>query len=221
VISSLQWTADSKTLIGNFTEHPLVNGYYEWTGEMVRSWDAETGEPIQTFSIPTHQSIAVELAPSEILLGFGVAHGEGYVLIWNEEIDDTYAIPIMPDGQENSFEMTQESIFDFRLSPDERLLATSYRDRVVIWNFTTGVPLYTIQDTVDGICHVDWLLNTQTLVTLCEGGFSHFGMYLLQQRRDESVIRPYHSSKPYVPRSEAMDWHAGHVPSGRMMAYPP
>jgi WD40 repeat protein len=136
---------------------------------MVRSWDAATSEPIHTFSSPSHQPIGVELAPNETLLGFGVAHGEGYVLVWNEETDETYTKPILSGGQENSFEMNQESIYDFRLSPDERMLATAYRDRIVIWNFATGEPLSTIQDTLDGICNVDWLLNTPTLVTLCKG----------------------------------------------------
>lgn len=172
VVDRLEWTADSRTLFGRFTDWALVTEGFVYTGQALRAWDVVSGQEIATFEFTSEKLLPVALTPDETLIGVPYDDEFPYVLIWNQQTGDVYDSKFSPDAPLNSYQVTTDTIGLFALSPDQkRVITVTWAGIVSIWNFETGDFISNLSISPGSFV---WLSDSATIAMLFEDGTLSF-----------------------------------------------
>ena len=144
VAIDLQWLSDNQTMYALFNGWRLLDDGIEYKGSAVRSYDTVSESETHVFELADIQRLSLDLLEEEVLIGIGVAHIEGEVLVWNRNGGDVYRKSISPDFPSRDYSITTYSLSSFSLSADSHTLAAGYDNGVVVWDALSGKQLLTL-----------------------------------------------------------------------------
>ena len=125
-----------------------------------RIWDAATGRPLRTLTMPTdHPVMAVAFSPNGKLLATGGL--DGAARIWDPATGKVvHTLPGHPGG-----------VFAVAFSPNGKLLATAGKDRTArLWNVTTGKRTGVLSGHAEGLTAVTFSPDGALVATACADG---------------------------------------------------
>ena len=135
-IEQLKWTSDGQMLYGLF-QPPFFTGEWNYSGQGVRSWNMSDWTDHHFFAQEEVIRLPFVAAEQMTILAVDVDHGEGRLLIWDEENKKAFVHDLLSEEHEQDYEIYSTIFLAFDINSNIDLMVTSDIDGIRLWDITT------------------------------------------------------------------------------------